>query len=266
MARKQAVRAFERNIPVLSSQRMQRLALLLTTIGIAGFVYALVLWVATHSVFDVKSVQVRGQVPHLTEAIVRATVIKQMRGTFFTANLAEVKRLAEAIPWVRRAQVSRSWPNTIILTVEEHLPFARLNNEQLVNTFGEAFIINAADVERAQHLPLFQGRREMAPLMRARYSELDLWLRPIGASIKKLSLSDRLSWTAMLENGLLIELGRDTNPDTIYQRVQRLANTWPQLSQKTGVPNRIDLRYADGYAVQAPGLRIAAPDNKRTGI
>lgn len=266
MARKQTIKKGETAAFVISLRTMQHLAALLFFVGVSGLTYATLVWVAAHPAFLIKSLQIRGDTSHLTEAIVRTAVVKQMRGTLFTANLAEVKRLSETMPWVRRAQVSRSWPNTIVLTIEEHRAFARLNDDQLINTFGEPFIVNTADIDKAQKLPLFQGRRETAALMRTRYEDLSAWLQPIGSAARKLSLSDRLSWTVVLENGLLIELGRDVTPDLVRDRVQRLTSTWPQLSQRVGVPNKIDLRYADGYAVQAPGLRIATPENKKVGI
>ncbi|MGL4574900.1 MAG: cell division protein FtsQ/DivIB [Burkholderiaceae bacterium] len=215
-----------------------------------------------HPVFAIQTVRITGAATHLNAAVVRTTVIRPMRGTFFTANLSEVKRLAEAMPWVRRAQVSRSWPNTIVIDIEEHVAFARLNADQLVNSFGEAFSVAVTDTDQLKTLPIFVGAAATAQLMRTRYDELNAWLAPIGSPVRRLTLSDRLSWTAVLANGVAIEFGRDVTQTTVRERAQRLASTWVSALQSVGSPSRVDLRYAGGFAVQAPGVRIGAPERK----
>jgi cell division septal protein FtsQ len=98
--------------------------------------------------------------------------------------------------------------------------------------------------------------------MRTRFDELSSWLNAVGSPVRRLVLSDRLSWTVVLQNGVVIELGRDVTATAVRERADKLSQTWPDMLQRVGVPSRIDLRYADGYAVQAPGVRIATPDRK----
>jgi cell division protein FtsQ len=247
---------------MVSGQAVERLSAGLMLASIAALLYALLSWIASHPLFTVNALEVRGQLEHISESAVRNTVVRQMRGTLFTADLGQIKRLAETIPWVRRAQASRIWPNTVVLTLEEHKAFARLNNERLVNNFGEVFDVNMSDVEGASHLPLFRGDVQVAARMVSRYVELDTWLRTVDSPLSILTLSDRLSWSVSLRNGVAIELGRDTSPGLVQQRVGRLAATWGDLSRRAGIPSKIDLRYADGYTVQAPGLRIAGPQSR----
>jgi cell division protein FtsQ len=246
---------------------MQRLSAGLLVVGLAGLGYAAVAWIAAHPVFAIKSVRFQGDTQQVKQAVVKTMIVQQMRGTFFTANLSELKRQAESMPWVRRAQVSRAWPNEVVLTLEEHRPFARFNSDQLINTFGEIFTVNLAEVSQLQSrgLPRFSGPVAAAALMQSRYSELSAWLQPLGSPVRSLALSDRLGWTVTLDNGLVLELGRDMAPQAVQERLHGLMATWPQLLQRVGMPTRVDLRYSDGYAIQAPGLRIVQPE-KKAGI
>jgi cell division protein FtsQ len=243
---------------------MQRLSAMLLLLGVLGLGYSAVAWIAAHPVFAIKGVRFQGDTGRMKPAVVKASIVQQMQGTFFTANLNELKRLAEGMPWVRRVQVSRAWPNEIVLTIEEHRPFARFNDDQLINTFGEVFTVNLAEIsqQQARGLPRFSGPVAAGTLMRSRFDELLVWLQPLGSTVRNLSLSDRLGWTVTLENGLVLELGRDVTPQAVQERLLGLTITWPQLLQRVGVPTRVDLRYSDGYAIQAPGLRIVQPEKK----
>jgi cell division protein FtsQ len=245
-----------------SLRQTQWASAMLLMIGISGLCYAVVLWIAAHPVFSIRNVLVTGVVSHLNPLVVRTTVVKPMRGTFFTANLGEVKRLTESMPWVRYAQVSRSWPNTIVIHVEEHQPVARLNTDQMINTFGEAFSVPAAEAGQYRELPQFSGPVALSKLMRSRFDELKTWLAPLQSPVVRLALSDRLSWSLVLANGLTLEFGRDVTINAIEERALRLATTWDSTVKSAGLPSRIDLRYVDGYAIQSPSLRINTPDRK----
>jgi cell division protein FtsQ len=243
---------------------MQRISALLLLMGALGLSYAAVAWIAEHPVFAIQSVRFQGDTSRIKPAVASALIVRQMRGTFFTANLTELKHLAEAMPWVRHAQVSRAWPNEVVLTIEEHRVFARFNDDQLMNTYGEVFTANVAEISQSQasSLPRLYGPAAAAALMRSRYNEAVTWLQPLGSPVRSLVLSDRLGWAVTLDNGLVLELGRDTTPQIVQQRIRGLIATWPELLQRVGVPARVDLRYSDGYAVQAPGLRIVQPEKK----
>lgn len=250
---------------------MQKLTAVFALVGTLGLLYAGVLWLANRPWFAIKNVVVAGDVQHINAVTLRTTVAKRMSGTFFTANLAEAKRLVEGVPWVRRAQITRRWPNTIVVDIQEHKPFALFNDSQLVNTFGEAFTVNLDEVRERRTLPLFAGPRDEAARMTARYEELAGWLKdaPALASsrVEKLALSERLSWSATLTGGLNLELGRDTASDAVAQRMQRLTRYWVSATTRLGMPTRVDLRYPDGFAFSAPGLRtLDSASKQKKGI
>jgi cell division protein FtsQ len=46
-------------------------------------------------------------------------------GNFFTVNLDAVRAAFEKLPWVRKAEVRRRWPDGLELAIEEHVAAAR---------------------------------------------------------------------------------------------------------------------------------------------
>ena len=69
-----------------------------------------------------------------------------------------------------------------------------------------------------------------------------------------MSLSDRQAWSARLDNGLTLLIGRDEGV-AVNDRIARWVAVHPtvqaRLNERVEV---IDLRYPNGFAVRAPGL------------
>lgn len=248
---------------------MQKLTAVLLLAGTLGMLYAGVVWIANRPWFAIHSIQVNGNVQHINAVTIRHAVANHLSGTFFTTSLSEIKKRVEGIAWVRKAQVNRHWPHSILIHVEEHQPVATFNENQLINTYGEAFTVNLGEAESHERLPVFNGPEGTSIQMNDRYRELTVWLRDlspgIALPIRKLTLSDRLSWTVTLANGTVLELGRDTTPDAVAQRIKRLTRYWEATSSQLGIPSRVDLRYPDGFAVSAPGLRTLPNNKGRSG-
>ncbi len=241
-----------------NANALNKLAAVLLTVATLALAWAGVQWLARHPWFAIKTVRITGDTARINEITVRTALVKRMRGTFFTANLAEIKRSAEGLPWVRRAQVSRHWPNAIVIRIEAHQPLARLNETQLVNTLGEPFTVNLGEVEALAKLPEFVGPEGTSVQMSERYRLLRQHLEPLGLAPVRVLLSDRLSWTIGLQQGTVLELGRDVGAQPVDERLARLAAYWDASIRKLGVPQRVDLRYRDGFAFYAPGLRMKA--------
>ena len=90
-------------------------------------------------VFAIRELALRGDVAHVTRAQVETIVFNELRGTFFTVDLRSAQMAFEKLPWVRRVDVRRRWPNGLEVFVEEHRELARWGSTALVNRYGELF-------------------------------------------------------------------------------------------------------------------------------
>jgi cell division protein FtsQ len=205
-------------------------------------------------------VEVENAVRHVTAEQVGDQLEGRVQGNFFGADLAAVRTALEALPWVRRVEVRRAWPDRIAVRIEEHVAFARWTDRRLMNTFGELF-----EGGPVPGLPLLGGpagsEREVAERYRA-FREL---LAPIGADPREVLLSARQAWqvraTLPDRPSLTLDLGRDQPRQSVNERLARFVAVYPHTVGKLAAGiDHVDLRYPNGFALRVPDLRDDAPE------
>ena len=65
--------------------------------------------------------------------------------SFFDIDLNYLKNKLEKIEWVRKINVRRSYPNEVIIDIEEHTPILIWNNKMYINKYGEKFKVSKID-------------------------------------------------------------------------------------------------------------------------
>ncbi|WP_225721472.1 cell division protein FtsQ/DivIB [Candidatus Vallotiella sp. (ex Adelges kitamiensis)] len=240
----------------------RQLNIIASTLYVALLAIALAsagLWLLQRPIFALRTLLIDGDIQHINQLIVRKRVLHKIRGNFFTLNLDSVRVAFEQIPWVRYVSVRRVWPNALIVMLEEYKPLGTWGRNQFVSIDGKVFTAN----ETNDKLPMFSGPIGSAPNVVARYYDFQKWFSPIGAKLEKVTLSPCYAWTIKLTNGMQIELGREHNKDTLSSRARRLLVAWPMLTQHWGNNIKyIDLRYPNGFAIRAIGMRFISDDPK----
>ena len=222
----------------------------------AGFLVGLVVlaatlvglnWLFRASPFPVRHVEVTTPLTHASAAQMEAVLARQGRGNFFAFPIDDLRGALERLPWVRTATVRRVWPDRLEIAIEEHVAFARWSAapDALVNTFGERF---AASSDAA--LPLFSGPQGTEGEVTRRYQRFSALLAPLASPIERIVLSQRHAWSVRLANGLQITLGRDA--DLAEQRLERFVDAYAS-TVGTRVPQVVDLRYPNGFALRVKG-------------
>jgi cell division protein FtsQ len=206
-----------------------------------------------HATFDIRSIVVEGEVGRISDSIVRTSAIPKLSGTFFTISLSAAQDAFEAIPWVRRAVVTRVWPWQLKVRLQEHHAAAIWapdeNTEELVNTEGEVFEANVGDVED-ENLPVFRGPAANSAQILSMYRSLEGLLPAGGHRITALALSGRGSWRAELASGARLELGRGSDEEVI-ERTRQFITTLSVVSQgELKDVAAADLRHREGYALR----------------
>lgn len=251
----------------------------LTLAALSALAVAALLWLAHRPMFSLTYIEVQAadgtMLRRVSETGVRATIAGRIEGNFFTADLERVRQAFEAVPWVRQAMVRRVWPNGLEVTLREYEPLGLWNDTQVLDVEGRVFTANQAEAEEfdGRPLPVLGGPEGSGQLVKQRLGELTEWLRPINRVPIRLILSDRYAWRAQLDNGLVLDLGRDPSnvwsqeepgdtPGTVpvKVRVQRFVQGLQAVEERLGRPViYADLRYPDGFAVRLG----EAPDAKK---
>jgi len=220
----------------------------LTALALLVFAFAAVLLVLRSPLFPLREVQLRGELAHTTGGEVEQAVRGRIEGNFFAVDLAQPRAALEQLPWVRRVQVHRVWPDRLEVTLEEHVALARWGDAGLVNVQGERF----AGTSTAA-LPLLAGPAGSEAEVARRFQRFAQLLAPLGAPLEALTLSPRRAWRARLGGGLSLELGRDAPDDPVDRRLERFVAVHPQtLARMQRRHEYVDLRYPNGFALRVP--------------
>ena len=238
--------------------------------------------------FPLHSVQLSAPLQRVAAAKVLLAVRKEANGNFFIVDVDRVRQALEKLPWVRSVSIRREFPDRLVVRLEEHQALARWNNSAparennsaLVNRQGEIFT-----AESEQMLPSFTGpdsasaevaqqylqfSRQLAPLnesgfldcpasppslrsprKRGRVGEGDSahsTCSDVNLQVAQLALSARYAWQLRLNNGMVLELGRED----MQQRLERFVAVQKagDIKQRAGGVTYVDLRYRNGFAVR----------------
>ncbi|QEL65999.1 cell division protein FtsQ [Oryzomicrobium terrae] len=253
------------------------LADLLFAAGAAAILAAAVLAAARLPLFPLRQVVVVERLQAVRSDEVEGALAGAglLRGNFFNVNLEAVRGALEKLPWVRKAEVRRRWPGKLEVRLEEHQAAARWGSEggQMVNTFGEVFTTGSpagagseeAEERRVGRLPMLYGPQGSSADVLRRYVDTLAALKSIERRPVELTLSPRLAWHLKLDDGMVVELGREQSKAPVAMRLARFVTFYPTtLAGRTPRPEVVDMRYPNGFALRVMGTGNAGtkPDGK----
>ena len=239
----------------------------LALLAVAALLLGAVYWIAQRPYFAISSIRLAAAedesgLRFVTASSVNETIKDKLRGNFFFIDLHEARKLVETTPWVRHARVQRVWPNALAVYVEEHQPLALWNENQMINTWGEAFSAYAGDLPPGSVYPQLRGPEDSERLVVQRYAEVARWFAPLQLRVNELTLSPRYAWEVTLSDGIRLNLGRDPAADIadphgrsgalpFAARIERFVEAWPRLAQSLNGRSiaSADLRYPNGFAI-----------------
>lgn len=202
--------------------------------------------------FPVRQVRFEGEFKHVTQQELEAAVVKAVHGNFFLLNLDAVKARVEALPWVYTASVRRQWPQDVHVRFTEQQLAARWGDDAFLNQAGD--VVRVTLNEPMPDLPRLEGPEGTGPQVLECSRKLGQILAVVGLELEQVSLTPRRVWRLELKDGMVIVLDRD-QPE---YKLERFARVYAQsLRHQGGDIARVDLRYANGFAVQQAGARVA---------
>jgi cell division protein FtsQ len=213
-------------------------------------------WALRPDTWPVRSVSFQGPFQHVSRDQLEQRVVRQLAGNFLSADLPRVQRTVESLPWVDQAWVSRRWPDGVqVQFTEQHL-VARWDGSAWVN--GKGKVVRLPQADGPQDVAALSGPEGSAPKVLKQYQALESMFAAAGLHVDSLALSDRRTWSLELHNGISLVFGRESP----QRSARRFLQAYPYLAAYMGRIRRIDLRYANGFAVgwkkgQAVRIRLA---------
>lgn len=192
----------------------------------------------------IRDVQLQGRFVHIERLHADELVRNSIGEYFFGIDLHAVKRRIENLPWVKSVSVTRIWPYTLNVTIEEHRAEARWGEDALISS--EAVVFNPPGAGGEQ-LPVLYAGTGMEAMALARYREARELLAAAGlARIMALGEDASGAWGLLLDNGVFVRIG-DIH---WHRRLKRFVTAWQSgLNRKADQVRYVDLRYPDGFVV-----------------
>lgn len=211
-------------------------AAVVLTAGIKAFI--------TVQSLPVQRISVTGELEHTQAQAVQDMVQPGLVGGFLSADLQQIRRQLEGLPWIYEATVRRRWPNALEIHVVEELPIARWGRDGFLNHEGGVF--HSDKDGDWQALPHLQGPKGSARSLVAKYQRLVEILAPLDLAVEQLAVDERGQLEAVLAGGMQLSLGGDD----FLERMQRFKGIYrTELAARRTEVVRVDLRYESGIAV-----------------
>ncbi len=198
----------------------------------------------------VRYVRIEGPFDGIEPGQIEGALQKVLHASFLTVDLQQVETVVRGVPWVRSVKVSRVWPDTLAVELEELQPYARWGHDRLVAATGEVFDRPSSHLG-FDSLVLLDGPLGREQEVIAMQQQLEQRFAARGDHLVALALSGRLAWTATLQSGLEIRYGSQ-NP---MAATDRLLSLLPKIAEnRDQIMASVDLRYPRGLAISWKSL------------
>lgn len=193
---------------------------------------------------------------------VKRSVQKSLNGGYFTADLKQVKKAIEELPWVAQATVRRVYPNRLVVDVTPYQALALYEDGRLVSDKGDLFQANPEEADNAGRLPNFYGPIAQVKTLALMYDRLGRVFAKIDVKITDLQISDRGTWSLVFSNAQIpptkVEYGRERiGFDSLLAQTEKLVQVYPKVYDlMKGPPASIDMRYNQALAAAKPDRQL----------
>lgn len=159
--------------------------------------------------FTVQNFQVLGQSKVSVDEVVEATNIRE-GDILASVDAHRAANDVAQLPWVAKATVSRSWPDTIVVDVSERqavLYVHRKDGDHLVDTSGTAFLIDTPPDGSVE----IRGTDEDDPELFGKLSDILENLGEVRGQVEAIEVKDPYDVVVLFDDGRVVEWGAPEN-------------------------------------------------------
>ncbi len=217
----------------------------LVVVLLIGFLlYSTISWMWDEQRLPLSKIVLQGNLQYVSTLDVQRVFARLDHiGTFMSQDIDVLQTSVQSIPWVSHASIRKQWPDTIKVFLTEHQVQAIWNGNALLDDDGIVFDGDIGLVKE-EHVKLY-GPDGSAPEVLKVWRQYDSQFQAIGRNISSLLLNERRAWQIILDNGIRLELGKES----LDERIARFFLLYKQLGNEVDKVSYIDLRYDTGAAV-----------------
>ena len=189
-----------------------------------------------------------------TEVINILSVLKET--SFYNIDLHEISAQINNIDWIKKSELRKIYPSTLVVKVYEHNPIAIwFNNGNKFLVDDESQIIKELNPNNFKNLKVIAGPNALEDIpevisMIRNYPEFEKKIKSL------LRVGDR-RWTVRLHNGITIHLP-ETNVANAIEEIEQLDSKHALLSRYVDI---IDMRLPDRIDIMPSGVAVSRSKN-----
>lgn len=210
---------------------------------------------------QVETVQVEGATYTAREDLLKALQITKGE-PLVGFNTSAARARLEQLPWVRLAAVEKQLPKAIVVTVYEHVPLARVMQDDdqiwVVNKDGKPVVPEAGS--RFAHLPLLEGNGAATAAARL-FGVLAQWPN-LSSQLQRASYVGSRRWDLHFTSGVTVQLPEE-NPHLALATLAELERARHVLTLPGG---EVDLRLPDRVGLRLPATVGETPVTHQPAI
>ena len=126
--------------------------------------------------FPIKTIHIDGQVQYISKTDIEKIIYPYIDKGFFNIKIKDLKSRLLNIAGVRFVNVTRTWPNALLITIKDEKAVATWGVNGLVSSYGREF--NPTDRKKFNDLPQFIcEKRDIAKVLKVYKEALKLFLK-----------------------------------------------------------------------------------------
>jgi cell division protein FtsQ len=188
--------------------------------------------------------EVRGDFRYLSVEDVHAAAAPFLSSSFFAADVTALRDAVARLPWVAGVRAERRWPGAIAVRIEERVPFARWNQDGLLDIESRAFTPRAGEAPTG--LPRLGGSPGHELEVAQAWRRISPALDGTPLQLLGLRLDARGEWSALTASGIELRFGQNAPDERLPMLTSAVQKTIGGGWDRVRV---IDLRYTNGFAV-----------------
>lgn len=200
--------------------------------------------VLSADLLPIKYVRIEGAFQYITKDRIKKILINQVSKGLYSANIIQIQKSVNQLPWIKKVKVKRVWPDAIDIKIIEQNPVVRWGEKGLLNLSGDMFL--PLNIKKFSHLPRIEGpggnQKKLFEIMQG----IEVSLADQKLKLAEFKVNERRAWNIRLTNKMELKLGRNDPLNKFQRFLQTLALLGDEIVKKVKV---VDLRYPNGYAL-----------------
>lgn len=218
---------------------------LLVVVVLIGFLlYSTISWMWDDQRLPLSKIVLEGDLEYVSALDVQQAFSRlDYIGTFMSQDIDTLQSTVKTIPWVSRVAIRKQWPDTVKVFLIEYHAEAIWNGISLLDETGKIFNGDIGQL-KGERVKLY-GPEGTSENVLSVWRDISPKFSSINLNISSLVLNDRRAWQIILDNGIRLELGKES----LHERIERFISLYKSLGSDADKVSYIDLRYDTGAAV-----------------